>query len=85
MSLEQKIRRRLLKWQRMARGYREAEQECRNRIHPEMDRNERRDDEQEADLNEASAEALETVLADLEDDLRPTMRATSPSRPTSVV
>ena len=86
MNLEGKMRRRLLKWQRMAKGYREAEQESRNRIHPEMSRNERRDDEQEADLNQDSAEAMERCVADLADDLS-AMRATSSppaTRPTSI-
>jgi hypothetical protein len=66
MTLERKLQRRVREWSKMAATFRESEIECRCA-----------NDEHEADLNQAWAEALERCVNNLGEDLTPLSSATT--------
>ena len=72
MTLEERLKRRLQEYRKMAAAYREAEAECNQRAKAaEVDDDPKAESEsqQEAELNQAAALAFERVAGDLAHDL----------------
>jgi hypothetical protein len=90
MTLEERLQKRLQEWRKMAQTFRAAERECDEReIDARQDEDEKRakEEQSEAELNKAWAEALERCAGNLAADLAARNSPRSPpatSRPASV-